>query len=410
MQVKHGGAAWRTVVFAVVFVMVVFGYFTQPRTLVREFVAQHVLAQLHEQAVAAADNDKFSEAQQLFETGTRLCSRELNSPSALAEKFRENYALTLVRWADVLLRNEQTTEATAALERAIAIDPELSLAYVKLADFANESNQLTTAVALYDKAYDERGAQVVKDYALNRKLQLEDEIAAITQHTYQSYTDHGGLFVLDVPQYDGAVAPEKIVNWLCDARKSLATQYDLTSSRPLHIRVFHTEDFARLSDAPSWAVAAYDLRLRVNLASLEASDPKVEDTVWHEYAHALIERTLPRAVPVWFQEGFAQVIEPNAAFDPRETELALAVSTTDSLQHLSENSFADLQNPDEAERAYLISKAFVQHLADYKEDRRALRQLFAYMRDGEDFDTAFRLSMDACIKAVYDKWRNQNPL
>ena len=211
---------------------------------------------------------------------------------------------------------------------------------------------------------------------------------------------------METPIYEGAVPPEKILSWFEEAKAGLSDRFGLETSRSLHIRIYYAVDFGRLADAPTWATAAYDCRLRLNLDKLGVREQEVENTVWHEYAHVLLEQSSRTRVPVWFQEGVAQLVEPYGKFDDREKALMSEKITTDSLQMLAEDSFADIKVRENAEQAYLVSKYFVKSLFD-DFGGAGFRRLFSDLRTGYAFEAAFSRVFGDSPSGRYQIWQSR---
>ena len=68
------------------------------------------------------------------------------------------------------------------------------------------------------------------------------------------------------------------------------------------------EEYARVRTAGKWAHAYYDGRLRIPIGPWPGERGQLELTLRHELTHAFL-RTLHPQVPLWANEGYAQLFE-----------------------------------------------------------------------------------------------------
>ncbi|HSC29247.1 MAG TPA: hypothetical protein VLD67_18370, partial [Vicinamibacterales bacterium] len=82
--------------------------------------------------------------------------------------------------------------------------------------------------------------------------------------------------------------------------------------------LYTNEQFRDITQSPSWAVAAFDGRIRVPMRGAFDSPGELERVLAHEFTHALVRSLAPRGVPQWLNEGLAQYFEPGARGNARD--------------------------------------------------------------------------------------------
>jgi len=76
-----------------------------------------------------------------------------------------------------------------------------------------------------------------------------------------------------------------------------------------------------ITEAPSWAGAVNDGKLRIPVGGLSSITPQVERVLKHELTHSFVASIAAGRCPTWLNEGLAQVMEGR---DSSETGQELA--------------------------------------------------------------------------------------
>ncbi len=367
--------------------------------------------QYNNQAVAEAENGGYERANDLFTLSAnhyeRAYKRNAIKYENQAKQMRENYALFLLKWADDLRYEGDLIRAQSVIDSALILSPNNALLKVKKAAILNSQNRLSEALKLLKTAQDEQGSDSVLNYALNKSLLLEEEIASTSNALYKRYEDQTKMFLIDAPHYEGAIEPQTLLAYFDEARTSVSARLGLDSKIPLYIKLLPLNLFTKLSNSPAWAEGVFDGRLLLNIDYLGRGIKGGEDIVWHEYTHVLLERKVKSKMPVWFHEGLAQVMEPNVVFDDRERQMLAEKITTTTLLDLSDESFADLKNRNLAENAYIVSKYFVadELMEDHKTER--IKTLLIMLDGRTDFDSAVMSVYGKTVAELFEDWRQK---
>ena len=386
--------------------------------VVRQSVAQYFAQKsdaFNDKGVLLTNQNEYDTALIAFENALMYSNEAVRADDdykANANRMADNYAVMMLKHADELFYDDQTSEGKKVLKTALSKFPENALVVTKYADMLNSDDQLTQAEKYYTKALELEGSDVVVGYAMNQALNVKDDLDIETRLKYKYYETSDSLFCIKSPDYEGALQPLDLLRYFEMAKEKLKMDLGLDMKRKLNIRIYQPNDFAIISSAPSWAEAAFDTRLRLNLDRLGEGIKPAEDLIYHEYTHVLIERMLRTKVPVWFQEGIAQLEEPNLKLSDDELMSLRGKATSTTLEGLAENSFADIESRGEAENAYIISKYFVKHILwDGSETTGTVnakgRLFIEDLRTGLDFSDAFKKNYDDSMQSVYMQWLQQ---
>jgi hypothetical protein len=179
----------------------------------------------------------------------------------------------------------------------------------------------------------------------------------------------------------------------------LAATSDLLSGKS-HLILFSRADqwqsFATEAEVPRWSVgfaAGRELFLLV-----EAGATYLSDRLAHEMTHLVFFRFVPKRVPLWLNEGFAEY-ESSAAYakfkgigmkpPSHERVQPMEITTLTSLQTYPSDPYEVVRFYIESERLvrFLMTRhskdqfvPFVNLLADGKEFEAALRQIYRYRK------------------------------
>jgi tetratricopeptide (TPR) repeat protein len=90
--------------------------------------------------------------------------------------------------------------------------------------------------------------------------------------------------------------------------------------------IFYTKStFSDITQAPSWAGALNDGKLRVPIGGVSSVDDELTRTITHELTHSFVYFKAQGKCPVWLNEGIAQVMEGKSA-NVYHTQLAALIA------------------------------------------------------------------------------------
>lgn len=125
----------------------------------------------------------------------------------------------------------------------------------------------------------------------------------------------------------------------------------------------------------------------------------------HELAHVALEDAVGgRAVPRWFNEGFAVLASGETSFMRMQTLFTATVS--DNLLSLAQLERSFPSNESEASIAYAQAADVVRFLVK-REERHRFRGLVSRLRDGETMDSALLNSYGEETATLESEWRDE---
>ena len=269
------------------------------------------------------------------------------------------------------------TDAKAALEQAIELDPKLTDARAQLAKVLRRQQDFQGAINLYETIVAERpGDAGVRDTLDRWKRELE-----LHERMRLAVGDH---FTVSFEGREDADMAAKALESLDRAFWRITDVFGAFPSKSIPVVLYSGEQFRDITRSPSWAAAAYDGTIRVPMRGALDKGHELDRVLAHEFAHALIRTLSTRNIPTWLNEGLAAVLESDD-LGWAQTRLG-KTSSVPALGELS-GSFARLNGSD-AQVAYAASAVAARRLLD-EAGGVAVANLLRDLGDGVDFETAF---------------------
>lgn len=160
--------------------------------------------------------------------------------------------------------------------------------------------------------------------------------------------------------------------------------------------------YNRALNAPDWSGALYDGKIRLPTQGLGSSALPLKDTIYHEYAHAVIHRMGGDYVTSWLHEGLAQMLEPGSR-GYRYQDYPIDQRGYISLIKI-EPGVALLNGP-AVHAAYGVSQSFVGYLIQEHGGYRKIRQLLACFKEGMDSQSAVPKTYGLERDVLERRWR-----
>src|SRR6266704_1413674 len=216
-----------------------------------------------------------------------------------------NYApqepLMLLNVAYLHLRRSEFKESLDYLDRARRFAPD-NADVAKLAGWAYYGlNKLDQAVAEWKRALALR-----PDSEVQRAL---DKALADKQEEESYKENESSHFKL---RYSGASEPALARDVLRTLEKhfsAIESELNSTPPDPIGVILYTHDAFTVISQAPAWAGALNDGRIRVPVQGLTAVDQELSRVLKHELTHSFVQQKTHGHAPTWIQEGLAQWME-----------------------------------------------------------------------------------------------------
>ena len=245
-------------------------------------------AQLEQEAIAALAAGDLETAEDRFEEAIRL---ERDNP------------LLHLGLGVVAVEDDRDTDARRSLERALRLDPELTIARILLARMRYRNGDLFGAVGELEHVVaadpeDTESAEELESWRL--ELEVQDRMRrALSEHFTLSYEGP--------PEAALAVRALEVLD---QAYWRIGQELSLYPLRPIAVVLYTAEQFRDITRSPEWAAGAYDgTAIRVPMRGALDNPAELERVLTHEFAHVLIHEIAPTNVPYWLNEGLASALE-----------------------------------------------------------------------------------------------------
>lgn len=291
------------------------------------------------------------------------------------------------------------------LTEALDIDPDCIHAQVKLAEMLYEEGDTALAIEYWRAA----AAVDAKIPGLAEMLDKATRELSVESDFNQRSTRQFNV------AYEGKVneqAARDAMQILSRALYQIGRDLRYTSRRPIAVVLYSPEQYRAATEAPGWSSGLYDGKIRVPLkanGSNEIDRRALTTTLRHELTHAIVIELAGAKVPAWLNEGLAMYYEREATDrTPRAKADRLAIfKMIDGGERTSildlPASFTKIQDSDKVERAYLLSRSFVQWMAGrYRPFK--FRDLLASLGAGTPIDDALVKVYGKNLEALDAMW------
>jgi Peptidase MA superfamily/Tetratricopeptide repeat len=224
--------------------------------------------------------------------------------------------------AEHLLGRED--EARKSLERALKIDPRLSVASTLLGEIAYRQGDVDTAIRVYEDAISRNVGDV------RMKARLEEWRKEASMHRgFESRNDDRFSVMFEGPAEEQLAARATTV--LTAAFWRIGKGLGHYPSNSISVVLYTQKQFRDITRAPDWSAGLYDGRIRIPVRGAEQNLATFDRVLTHELTHAMIANVAPRGVPTWLHEGLAQHFEQAdaAAAERRFRATRLFIPLTD---------------------------------------------------------------------------------
>ena len=278
-------------------------------------------------------------------------------------------------FAEFLQRHD--ADATIYLQRAIDIDPKLTLARAQLAQVLKRQGDLSEAIRLYEIVV----AEMPEEKGLLETLERWKREHELHERMHVEVGDHFTVS-FEGPE-DKAMAAQALESlnrafWrICDVLGTFPT-------KSIPVVLYSGQQFSDITRSPQWAAAAFDGIIRIPMRGADQKGEDLDRVLAHEFSHALIRSLATGGVPTWLNEGLATALE--GPEDVAWMDKALRTAKPPSLAALS-GPFGKLSGRD-ATVAYAASARAAQRLLD-EAGGVAVANLLRDLGEGVEFETAF---------------------
>ena len=274
-------------------------------------------------------------------------------------------------------RMAQYDPAAEALNRALALDPDLDEAHVLLGDLYVTHDELLASIRHYEAAVRRDSTDATAHdglFAARRAWRAEQDMDRVRSAHFilkfdATYRDLAGDVLDRVERLHRLMGPQ--LGW--------------TADDPTIIILYSDRRFIDLMGGPGWAGGLYDGKIHLAAATLTGKGKKIGAALAHEYAHAIVHRLSGGHAPAWLHEGLALYFEGRPASWSRDV---LDRRRGDLMPlHALHGSFLSLP-AGEAELAYAEGYSATRAIID-RYDFAKVRRLLIALAANPAFGTVF---------------------
>jgi tetratricopeptide (TPR) repeat protein len=266
-------------------------------------------------------------------------------------------------------------EAILRLQRALDLEPSLTVASQLLGRIAYDEGEVDLAIRTFEKAL----KYAPNDPELARTLDAWHREADV-HHTFEERR-YDRFRVMFEGRAEESLAAQA-TSTLTSAFWRIGEKLGEYPSNTIVVILYTEKQFRDITRAPEWSGGQYDGRIRIPVAGASQKPELFERVLTHELTHAMVASIDPRGLPTWLNEGLAQFFDgtdPKAALRRMKT-----LGRPIPLKNL-EGSFAQLSAPD-AQVAYDESLLAVSVLFD--RPGFGWTRLLHRLADGQSFQDA----------------------
>jgi tetratricopeptide (TPR) repeat protein len=252
------------------------------------------------------------------------------------------------------LRDDASAERE--LNRTIELNSKSSDAYALLGELYYRKDNFEKAVSFWEKAVELNPNSA----PLRARLERIKKEHGTEKDFNRDVTSH---FLIKYEGNEKIEAGRIILRILEDAYGVVGRGLSYYPNQDIQVILYSNEQFQEVTDAPGWAGALYDGKIRIPIGGIERETPGLRRLLYHEYTHAAVRSITPR-VPTWLNEGLAQYFE-GREIGAQQVALLKRVAQMGKLPQLVylEGSFMGLGG-NQAQYAYLYSLSAVRYLID----------------------------------------------
>ncbi|MCB9899420.1 MAG: hypothetical protein H6825_15545 [Planctomycetes bacterium] len=268
----------------------------------------------------------------------------------------------------LLTRRYRLADAERVLSEAVALAPDSADGLLLLGDAQGLLDELPEAIATYEKAV-ALGAGSSSDAAraaaerVKRQYDVEKDYRT-------DRTDH---FVIRHPLESNFL---ELATVLDRARTEVCNLLEARPEGRALVVLYPPDAFREVTGTHDWVGGLFDRKIRLPIGDARADSEKIEAAFRHEFTHLVVSEVAPRC-PVLVNEGLAQVLEFGQGHGMQRLVEWLDDTGRErtSVPRLADlpDSFVALTDHDEVRMGYLLSYAFVDHVAQHHGIAAAMR-------------------------------------
>jgi tetratricopeptide (TPR) repeat protein len=213
----------------------------------------------------------------------------------------------LLEWHAIALSAQgRYDDAVHELEHAISLAPDSAHLQQLLGLAQYNADHTGEAVIAWKRAL-----ELAPDPSTGAWLRKAERELEVEERSRRRQSAH---FIL---HYQGdATSPDlqqQLLATLDDGYRDLVSQLGYEPSEKIIVILYTQKEFVDITEAPSWAGAINDGKLRIPIRGVAVMNPELERVLKHELTHSFLSSLAGGRCPTWLNEGMAQMMEPRSS-------------------------------------------------------------------------------------------------
>jgi tetratricopeptide (TPR) repeat protein len=208
--------------------------------------------------------------------------------------------------ASTLAAQGKYAEAASEFERATSLKPDSAELLALLGMARYNADRTRDAIAAWKQSLELSPDANVQRllHKAQRELEVEEKLRSKDSLHFTLHYE-GERISPDLQQ--------QILVTLENGFQDIARQLGYQPAENIIVILYTQKEFVDITEAPTWASALNDGKLRIPLGGILAVDPELERVLRHELTHSFLHWLARGRCPTWLNEGLAQLMEPRSA-------------------------------------------------------------------------------------------------
>ncbi len=202
--------------------------------------------------------------------------------------------------AMTLFRQGRYAEAVSLLDQALGIAPHNPDIYHLLGKSYYADGRMVEALDALASSIEQGGGSEIASF--REKVLREWHVEQVMR---QQVRGHFQLSFVDGGQSD--ILAAAILETLEDAYTALGSDLAYYPDVRVSVLLYSRRDFSAVTNSPDWAGALYDGKIRLPLGGMSEMTDQLAALLYHEYMHVLLHFLAKQHMPVWLNEGLAEL-------------------------------------------------------------------------------------------------------
>ena len=304
---------------------------------------------------------------------------------------------TLIWWGDTAIRRGESARAMSWVRIRLLEEPERGVLHEVAAKLAYAEDRLEDAEKHLAQAIEQDASVAKRQAAFVVKLRRE----AAVEKGY--FLDQSGPFAVKFDDEAFRGTSREILALIDRHYARLGGVFGVWPQQLVTIVLYTREDYGKATAAHGWTGGLYDGKIRLPVRDWGSSRAAIESTLVHELTHLFVH-ALSRKVPVWLNEGLAQVHQGRRVEDV--SELLVKVREAGTLPRIAAlpASWSGIEDRERVGLYYAMALSFTAWLQD-RFGPGSVVSLLGRLDRSPAFDQAFQAEFGLPVDQAENAWR-----